>query len=623
MRRVNLPLFIAIAVVCVGIAIGVPLLHRFQVRRNAEGLVKQATEKIEEGNDADAIQLLTRYVSLRPDDAEQYARLARLLLVRAESGKTNAREIRAAAAALEVAVRRNPDDHALREKLATFLSALGDFEPALDHLAILRSKLGDGSATATAPPTGDGTEGVDRNRVDMLFATTSARARHTDEAERELSAIIGYDPKTHAFDPDFTVPPGRVEAYVFLAGILESERRDGKRADAVLERMVEVDPDNPAAWRLLALWQLDHSRFAAAQTSAARAIALDPDDTGAAMAALSAAVGLEQFDRAEEILAGPLRDAPATVTLIIARANLTRGKGDFDGTIRILEEGLEAMPDSPALMKATLAILAELPRPDELRTALARFKPKLPKDSPVVMFAEGTVAMQEQRWLPAQQIWETMRPLVAADAKLTRRIDLALARCHASLGQSDQATDARVRAFAAVPESTAAKLAELAAHEAAGRWDDALAIAEDLAASVPDDRLAAVPELWRAMFRLRLIDQTRRPPSARDWTKVDDLIERLARSPDMTAPLVERLRIDAQATRGDSAAALESSAAAVSAHPDDPGLLAQRVILLAAAGPTAGCCSIPSPRRSAIPSRSSVPKSIWRQLRPRKSRRDG
>ena len=581
MRRVNLPVVIAIAVVFLGIVLGIPLLHRYQVRRNAEGMLKQASQKIEEGDDAEAIAILTRYVTLRPDDAEQYAQLARILLRRAESGQANVRELRAAAAALEVAVRKNPDDHELRDKLATFLSAVGDFDSALDHLGILRENL---AAAGDGSPTGGEATGVDLEKIDVLYATTAARARRTDEAERALAALVGYDLTKRSFDPEFNVRPGRVEAYVFLASLLEGERREVKRADAVLERMVEVYPDDPRAWRLMALWQMDHTRMEAALAAAERAITLDPEDTAAAMVVLRASVALEQLDRADAILAGPLRDAPVTEALVTARADLARARGDFDGTLSILKEGLEAMPDNAMLMTAILAILADLQRGDDLRAALADYKPKLPKDVPAVMYAEGMIAMQEQRWVPALQIWENLRPLVAADATLTRRVDLALARCHAALGQSDQATDARTRAFAAVPGSAAARLMEMGAHETAGRWDEASTIAEELAAIVPKDKLASAPELWRPLFRLRLIDQARRAPDKRDWKKVDELIELLGASPDLQPAIVDRLRIDAQAAKGDRDAAIEASAAAVAANPDEPGLLAQRVILLVAAG---------------------------------------
>jgi len=194
------------------------------------------------------------------------------------------------------------------------------------------------------------------------------------------------------------------------------------------------------------------------------------------------------------------------------------------------------------------------------------------------------LAMKEQRWLPALHIWEKLRPLVSADAALTRRVDLALARCHAALGQGDQATDARTRAFAAVPGSAAARMAEMNGHEAAGRWDEALAVANELARAVPSDKLASLPELWRSLFRLRLIDQARKPAGERQWNEVDSLLDQLASSPELTGPLIERLRIDALAARNDADTAIEASAAAVAAHPDDAGLLGQRVILLWAAG---------------------------------------
>jgi len=585
MKRVNLPLVAAIVIILLGIAAGVPLLHRFQLRRNAENMIRQAESKLEEGDEAEAIRLLTRYVNLRPGDAQQHSRLARLLLGRVDSGVVDTAGLRATASALEVAVRKNPGDLKLRLDLAGFLSRVGEFDGALDHLSILISKFDDGSPGAGHGAAADEQlTDEEKARAKLLYATTAALDRRHDEAERALSALVGYDPAAKSFDPDFVVPPGRVEAFGFLASILESERRDSKSAAAVIERMVELYPDDAQAWMLTAIWRMDHNSLDAAEAAAERALELAPEDDRVAMVALRAANAAGHRDRAREILDGPLLDAAPTEAIIMARADLARLEGNTERSIAVLREGLETFPENRVLMTAVLSMLADLQDTDELRAAITDYRAKLPKDTPAVDYAEGMLAMKEQRWLPALQIWEKLRPLVAADAALTRRVDLALARCHAALGQGDQATDARTRAFAAVPGSAAARLAEMNGHEAAGRWDEALTVADDLAREVPSDKLASLPELWRPLFRLRLIDQARKPAGERQWNEVDSLLDQLASSPEMKGPLIERLRIDALAARNESAAAIEASAAAVAAHPDDAGLLAQRVILLVATG---------------------------------------
>ena len=82
-KRINLRLLVAIAVaVLIGI-VGVAVVHRIQVRRNASGLAALARLKVTEGPPGEAIMLYARYLRFRPDDATAQAEFARLLVVRA------------------------------------------------------------------------------------------------------------------------------------------------------------------------------------------------------------------------------------------------------------------------------------------------------------------------------------------------------------------------------------------------------------------------------------------------------------------------------------------------------------------------------------------------------------
>jgi len=100
MRRVNVPLLIAIALLLIGGVAGTYVLHRFQVRRNAEDMARQAKRQIDEGNNDEAIRLLSRYVALRPDDAPRQREYAELLLGQVDAGKANPRVVGATVAAL-------------------------------------------------------------------------------------------------------------------------------------------------------------------------------------------------------------------------------------------------------------------------------------------------------------------------------------------------------------------------------------------------------------------------------------------------------------------------------------------------------------------------------------------
>ena len=77
------------------------------------------------------------------------------------------------------------------------------------------------------------------------------------------------------------------------------------------------------------------------------------------------------------------------------------------------------------------------------------------------------------------------------------------------------------RALENVPGSRVARFAEMQTFEQTGRAAEALAIAEALASELGPERLAGVRELWQPLFRLRVLEQLRRPAAERDWSGVD------------------------------------------------------------------------------------------------------
>lgn len=572
MRRVNLRLLVALALLLFGAVAGTYLLHRFQVRRNAEDMARQARRRLDEGDDEEAIKLLARYVGLRPDDGPRQREYAELLLRQVESGRASPRTVASTLAALEVTVRRESDDDALREKLATLLARTGDADSARDHLAMIRDRRAAGVR--------DG----DTVRVDLLYAAVAARTGNFDEAEAVLAALTGFDRRARRFDPAFEPDRDHPEAFPALAEIVEKHRRDPKTAETILARLVELAPDDVATWKIEIAWRLAHGQNEAAGKAVEEARRLAPDDPEVALFELRLAIVTGRFDRAAELLDGPLRDAPISEQIVGAKALLARKRGDLDAVIAIHREAIAAMPANPSFRTDLLLALAEGRKYDQLRPFVAESQPILGKDSWPILWGEAVLAMSETRWLEALQLWERVRPQVAADQAVTRRVDVAIANCHGALGQRDQANDARQRAFADAPESTVARFAEVIALEQGPRWREALEIAEDLASGMEEEKLAASPSLWNPLLRLRIRDQGARSEPRRDWDKVDALVDAIARGPDVDPLEVERIRIEVLAAKGRIGEALAASEILVGDHPDNPSLFAQSLLLLVVSG---------------------------------------
>ena len=575
MRRVNVPLLIAVVVLLIGGGVGTYLLHRFQVRRNAEDMARQAKRQLDEGNDEEAIRLLARYVALRPDDAPRQREYAELLLRQVDAGKANARFVGTTVAALEVAVRRDPDNDPLREKLANLLARMGDPDSILaanKHLAMIRERRTTGEADE------------DTGRIDRMYAATAAQSGNFDEAESVFAALTGFDRRTRQFDPAFQPAPGHPESFAALAEILERHRRDPKTAEQVIRRMVEAGPDDASTWKVLATWRMGHQQAGEALEAVEKARAIDPDDRDAALLELRLALVGNRLDRAEELLAGPLSAATDSAEIPAAKAYLARQKKDPDGMIEILRKAIRDFPANPAFRTDLLLTLAEVRKIDELRELIVESRPILGKDAVPVLWAEAMVAMSEQRWTEALQLLDRVRPQVAADAAMTRRVDLLIATCHGGLGQRDQANDARKRAFADAPESLGARFNEMISLDLAQRWQEALVIAEELAGLASSEGLAANPVLTRTLLRLRIRDQMSRNADRRNWTKVDALVDTMAAAPDVDPIEIERMKIEILAAKDKLDEASAASDESIAAHPDDPSLFAQRLILLVAEG---------------------------------------
>jgi tetratricopeptide (TPR) repeat protein len=155
MKTVNIRLLLLLVAVVVGGIVGVFLLHRYQVNRNAGSLAKLARLRLSEGKKDEALMLFARYVNFRPDDDKAYGEFARLVLERAESPMANRGDVSRAYSVSETAVRKNPDDDDLRRRLAAFEMRIGRFVDARQHLQTLRERLPAESPSATTPVADD------------------------------------------------------------------------------------------------------------------------------------------------------------------------------------------------------------------------------------------------------------------------------------------------------------------------------------------------------------------------------------------------------------------------------------------------------------------------------------
>jgi tetratricopeptide (TPR) repeat protein len=577
MKKVNTRLVLILVGVVVGGAIGVFFLHRFQVARNAGGLAKLARTKLAEGKSGEALALFGRYVAYRPEDKAAYAEYAGLVLDRAESPGATRNDVSRAYSVLETAVRRNPDDDALRQRLAEFQLRIGRFGDAREHLQILRSKV---SGTPAAPTADDASHDkpeakpLDRTRLDLLLARSWAGTGDFAEAAALASDLIAFDLQHKAFDPEREAAPHSTDAYTLLAAILQEKFSDPGTADRVLTELVKTNAEDPEAWVARARWHRERGDLAAAKEDLAQAGRLAPENIAVILASFDVAVAEKDFAAAGHAVDAGMKLAADDERVIRAAAVLALKRQQPADAVAVLDRGLSALPGSPTLLMMladSLLMLNEIERGEQTIGRLAKV---LGPANPAVGLLEARVLIARQRWLQAREKLDRVRPLAAGSTDLARQIDLYLGQCHEQLGEFDEQLEANRRVLSDDPTSLAARVGAASALIAAGRPDEALQEFEAVAAAIPRDRIAAIPQLWNPLLQLRIAAQLKRPAADRDWTVIDGLLDTLRESADISDSQIALLRADVLARKGESAAAGDLLEKASQANPREPQLLA-------------------------------------------------
>ncbi|MFM8435197.1 MAG: tetratricopeptide repeat protein [Planctomycetia bacterium] len=581
MKKVNLRLVLILVGVVVGGVVGVYFLHKFQVSRNAGSLAKLARAKLAEGKSGEALTLFNRYVAYRPDDKVAYAEYAGLVLDRAESPAASRNDVARAYGVLETAVRRNPDDDALRQRLATFQMRIGRFGDAREHLQILRTRAAEGQAVSAPATTGDtdaedekAEKPLDPVQLELMLARSWAGTGDFEEAASLASNLIAFDLQNKAFDPERKAAPNSTDAFILLAAILQEKFDDPGTADRVLAELVKSNAEDPQAWLALARWHRQRGNLAASKQDVAEATRLAPENIETLLASFEVSLAEKDFAAAQKMIDACMKVAAGDERVIRAAAVLALQRQQPTAAVEVLDEGLSALPGRPSLLMMLADALLQTNDIPRVEQTIGRLKEVLGTSSPAVGLLESRVLIAQQRWLQAREKLDRVRPLVAGSADLTRQVDLYLGQCHEQLGEFDEQLEANRRVLSDDPTSLAARVGAASALIAAGKPDEALQEFETVAAAIPRDRLASIPQVWNPLLQLRVAAQAKRPAADRDWATIDALLDTLQESADITDTQIALLRADVLVRKGEATAATELLETAVEANPQEPQLLA-------------------------------------------------
>ena len=579
MKRVNVKLLLTVVATVLVAVVGVYFLRRFQISRNAGGLVKLARQRVEEGKSAEALQILQRYVGLRPEDNEAYAEYAELLLQKTEVPEATRNDLSRAYNVLEDAARRSPTNAKLRARLAQFQLRIGRFADAREHLERLRS--GDPAEQPAAPSTGTDAATADLmkpNSIALMLARSYVGTGDFDRATALVGEMIGYDLESRSFDgAEHAEAP--TDAYVVLAALLQEKLKDEAAANGVLEQLIKVKGDDVQAWLAMCRWHRQRGDIAAATQDSRRALEIAPDNADALFNAFELTLATADLPRAEELAKQAREKFPDDERSYRGLAAVYLQQARPQEAEQVLRDGVAALPGRLSLLLMLADTLLQRNDIVEAKQKIDRAKELFGQTSPSVGLFEARILLAEQKWLPAKQKLQALRPLVAGSEELTRQVDLYLGQCAEQLGQFDEQLEANQRVLSDAPASLPARVGAASALMAAGKPEKALAEFETIAAGLPPDKLPAIPQVWLPLLQLRVATQSRLPAERRDWSKIDALLESLQQAPEVSSSQMALLRADVLLRKGENDAAASVLDKAAAGDATNPQIAAARVTL--------------------------------------------
>jgi tetratricopeptide (TPR) repeat protein len=536
MQRLNVKLVVWLGILLVVLVGGIWGLHSYQVNRNADSLIVLADKTKEEGDLREAARHLNRYMHYRPDDAEVQGKFALLLSDIAVSPGATSMDVRQAYAALETALRKDPNNIDVLRKLAQYALRIGRIPDAVSHYENLLAKNPD-----------------DAFELKLQLIACYQRQEKHDQSRAMLEEIIEKEPT-------------QVKAYVALAQVLMRHFPDERDAAVtLLDQMVAANPQNFEAYLERGKYRRMSNLNAAAQEDIRKAVELNPDDlevclTAAEFAAMedNMAEARNQLNHALKFHADNFRAQRAMATLdfaenkaddAIARLKSLVGKDTSDKAdlyLTLIDFQLRNL-DSEGARKSL----------EELRTLKL-----VPND--LVDYHLARVLMTENKPYEASKILERVRATLSAmDPLYAVKVDLLLGACYADMGLRDLQQAAYERALAVDPLNGEARLGLAMCYVDAGRDEDAEKELMTIAGREP--RAAAM------LLQIRMRKMQQRPADQQNWAELESMISEVEGGDKSKSGLTQLMKADFLMKQGKHDEAKAVILEAREAYPDNPG----------------------------------------------------
>jgi tetratricopeptide (TPR) repeat protein len=574
MKRLNLKLVISLVVGTLVMVAGVLIAHTMQQKGTSSELKQHAEKLAQDGKRDEALKKYFAYLKQNPDDAEVHLTASKLAVEIADEAAQRPGadrqivQMKASEAYEELnrAFRagNNRDNREFRKQFAEFLMRNNVFDKAKEHFQWLTSSQRGKTHQA---------------KLDLELARCYAAPGQDkyDEAMKIYAGLTGFDLQTFKFVGKGTAPK-EVEAYIMMADYLrqKADRKQPKAADAVMEKLVEVNGDSSKAhlerskylFRYQAAenektrdeWKaLGHTELAAAQK-------LAPEDPDVILFAAEVAANIDNNpDKAEKLLAHGIELNSKNVSMYALWANIKKSQNKLDEASKKIEVGIKKAGKVPSLLVELVDVKLQqrdFSGANDAITTLSEMKYDVD-----VEWWTAMMSYYQGKWLEAAKKFEQLRPRVAG-SPIARQADINIAVCYEKLGEPDKQIEASRRALAADKTSLDGMIVEASALSRLGKVDEANAKFEVIGQTMFKDRGSIAPDIWVQIFQGRIRNAMKQPAKERDWSRVDALIKYLEqKAPNDVSTALAKAEV--QYRKEDSKAAIETLEKCLAANPKD------------------------------------------------------
>jgi tetratricopeptide (TPR) repeat protein len=512
--------------------------YGYYLKHSARSLRQEAWELKDAGKPREAARRLSRYLRLEPNDMEARVLYGSLLkqVAKTQTERTNALLV------LEQVLRRDGSNSKIRRLTAELAFALGRYSDAEWHLNYLH----------------------DENPADVevmrRLAWCEAGNGHPEKAGVWYSKALEQD-------------PGRIDIYREYASLLRKQQHNPEEATRQIEHMVQVNersvPARLAAGRYYE--ELRHGAEAERHMEEAerhvrfalRDLKADTPDTF--LLAADLALARHRQDQARAYLEAGLRRSPGEGRLSQELARLELSEGHREQARRHLEASLKDLPEQPDELWRLGNLLLDAGDAGSLPPLLAQLDKA--GAASVADCLRARLQMQKEDWGAARQTLEKVRSRGSLTPDGTKLVNYLLAECYGHLANPDQQVRAYRWALEADPTWLPARRGMIAALQALGKLDLAIAECHILASSeVPEERSEGRLELARLLLRRNQA----RALTARRWAEVDQVLVGLQEE-HPSGPEVTLLRAEVLAARGKLDEARQRAQQERDRAPDRPG----------------------------------------------------